>query len=247
MYSLVTTLVAILLLASCVQQPSETSAALGQKVSLVPGQAASIQGEGLKIRFLEITADSRCPTGVTCIWAGEVSSLVEIDFRDSTLSRVLTAPGSSPGKADFENYEIVFEVQPYPEAGKQIGKEDYRLSLEVNKKAPLSGGILATFQVIDEKYSIFITNKKTIEQVFAVQRGESRATIPGGRVVRGSVPYNQPWSWHIDSEEIGMAEFTIELCDGKPSQIEANLDYWADTVRSFCPWSARIDQIQDFR
>ena len=104
-----------------------------------------------------------------------------------------------------------------------------------------------TFQVIDETYSIFITNKETIEQVFAVQRGESRATIPSGRIVSGSVPYNQPWSWHIDSEEVGMAEFTIELCDGKPSQVEANLDYWVDTVRFFCPWSAKIVKVEDFR
>ncbi len=104
-----------------------------------------------------------------------------------------------------------------------------------------------TFQVIDETYSIFITNKKTMEQVFAVQRGESHATIPSGRIVRGSVPYNKPWSWHIDSEDVGMAEVTIELCNGKPSQVEADLDYWVDTVQRFCPWSAKIVGIEDFR
>ena len=160
---------------------------------------------------------------------------------------VLTQPGSGLAKADFNDYNLAFEVQPYPEAGKRLEKQDYRLELVVNKKPALSGGILVTFQVIDEKYSIFITNQKTIEQVFAVQRGESRATIPSGRVVRGSVPYNQPWSWHIDSELISMAEFTIELCDGKPSQVEANLDYWVDTVQYFCPWSAKLVEIKDYR
>ncbi|MBI2957356.1 MAG: hypothetical protein HYY32_00795 [Chloroflexi bacterium] len=239
--------VAVSLVASCLRQPTETSAALGQKVSLAPGQAVSIQGERLSIRFVEVVTDSRCPTGVNCIRAGEVSTLVDITFRDSSHRQVFTQPGSAQGKAGFEDYEITFEVQPYPQAAKQISKEDYRLTLEVNKKAPLKGGILATFQVVDEKYSVFITNKETIEQVFAVQRGESLATIPSGRVIRGPVPHNQPWSWHIDSEEVGMAEATIELCDGKPSHVETNLDYWVDTVRFFCPWSAKLDRVQDFR
>lgn len=45
---------------------------------------------------------------------------------------------------------------------------------------------------------------------------------------------------HIDSEDIHMAEVTIELGDGTPSQAEANLDYWVDTVKRFCPWQAKL-------
>jgi hypothetical protein len=117
-----------------------------------------------------------------------------------------------------------------------------------SKSSPtLSGGILVTFNVQGETYKVFITNEDTIEEVFAVQRGESDATIPSGRLVRGSVFYNKPWKWHIDSEDIHMAEMTIELCDGLPSHVEADLDYWVDTVGHFCPWSARILRIEDFR
>ena len=245
--SVIVGLIASQLLAACSGVPGDTSASLGQEFILKPGQSASIPGEALKIRFLQILNDSRCPAGVTCIWAGEVSSLVEITYLDSPNRMVLTQPGSGPAKSAFNGYDIAFDVQPYPEAGKQIPDRDYRLQLTIDKKMALSGGILVTFQVIDETYSIFITNTKTIDQVFAVQKGESRATIPSGRIVRGSVPYNQPWSWHIDPEEVAMAEFTIELCDGKPSHVEADLNYWVDTVRSFCPWSARIVKIEDFR
>ena len=239
---------AILLPTACSRQADETSARLGQEFSLRLGQSASIIGEPLKIRFIEVITDSRCPTGATCIWAGEASCLIEITNSESTYRKVLTQPGlSSPAKTSFADYEITFDIRPYPDLGKEINKKDYRLQLVINKKPALSGGILVTFQVIDETYSIFITKKDTIEQVFAVQRGESNATIPSGRIVRGVVSYNQPWNWHIDSEEIGMAEFTIELCDGKPSQVEANLNYWVDTVGRFCPWSARIVKIEDFR
>jgi hypothetical protein len=110
-----------------------------------------------------------------------------------------------------------------------------------------SGGILVTFDVLGETYKVFITNEDTIEEVFAVQRGESQATIPSGRLIEGAAFYNEPWSWHIDSEDIHMAEFTIELCDGLPSQVEAALDYWVNTVKRFCPWHAEIAKIEDFR
>jgi len=111
----------------------------------------------------------------------------------------------------------------------------------------LEGGILATFDVQRERYKIFITNEETIAQVYSLRDGESGANIPSGKLLRGKVSYNQPWSWHIDSEDIVMAEFTIELCDGLPSHIEENLDYWVNTVGRFCPWSATLVSIKDYR
>jgi hypothetical protein len=121
------------------------------------------------------------------------------------------------------------------------------LSLTPSPTPSLSGGILVTFDVNGETYKIFIKNEQTIEQVYAVQRGESQATIPSGKLIKGSIWYNEPWSWHIDSEDIQMAEVTMELCDGTPSQVEANLNYWVDTVGRFCPWNAKIVNIEDFR
>lgn len=111
----------------------------------------------------------------------------------------------------------------------------------------LEGGILVTFDVQGEQYRIFITNENTIDQVFALRAGESSAGIPSGKLLRGQVDYNEPWSWHIDSEDIVMAEVTIELCDGLPSHVEGNLDYWVDTVGRFCPWTAELVEIEDYR
>ena len=241
--------VAIIGTAGCSRTPADIQAQPGQEVSLSAGQTAVIDGEDLRIKFVEVVSDSRCPNGVTCIWQGEVSALVEISLADSVHQLVLTQPGltAEPAAKIFGGYELVFYMDPYPEAGKSISKSDYRLHITINKAFPLEGGILATFDVVGETYRIFVTNETTIEQVFALQRGESQATIPSGLIVRGSVPYNEPWSWHIDPGDIHMAEFTIELCDGTPSQVEANLDYWVETVKRFCPWGAELVGIQDYR
>ncbi len=114
-------------------------------------------------------------------------------------------------------------------------------------RSPLSGGLLVTFDASGEVYKIFVMDDVTIDQVLAVQRGESRATIPNGRVIEGSVPYNKPWTWHIDPKDIQMVEVSAELSDGRPSDVEADVKYWTNTVKRFSPWNARIVKVEDFR
>ena len=111
----------------------------------------------------------------------------------------------------------------------------------------LEGGMLATFDVQGERYSIFITNPQTIEQVLALSNGQSNARIPSGRLIKGREAYNAPWSWHIDPEDVQMAELTMELCDGLPSYVEKDIEYWVDTVGRFCPWSAVLVALKDYR
>ena len=104
-----------------------------------------------------------------------------------------------------------------------------------------------TFDVIGERYSILFKNPQAIAQVLSVQKGESQATIPNGKLVKGQVSYNLPWSWHIDPEDVSMAEMTIELYDGLPSHVEQDLDYWLNTVKRFAPWQAKIVDMKDYR
>jgi len=234
-------------LAGCAGQPA-VQAELEQEFTLAVDQSAAIAGEDLSIKFVEVISDSRCPDDAICIWLGEVSCLIEVTQNGATQSKVLTQPGlSAPVITDYGRYDVQFDVQPYPEADKAIKSNDYRLHLTVSRQPVLRGGILATFDVVGEQYRIFITNEETIEQVFALQRGESQANIPSGGLVAGQVAYNRPWSWHIHPEDVHMAEMTIELCDGTPSLVEADLDYWLNTVKRFCPWGAKLIDVQDYR
>jgi hypothetical protein len=235
--------------AACAPEVDGETVSLGESFTLAVGQSASIDGEDLAVEFIDIIADSRCPLDVQCIWQGEVACLVEITYSGTGQQKVLTYPGltQEPSETQFGSYQFTFSVDPYPEAGKETKKDEYRLNLLITRSPPLSGGILVTFDVVSEQYSIFITNNETIEEVFAVQRGESQATIPNGLIVEGAVFYNQPWSWHVDSEDIHMVEMTIELYDGLPSFVENELEYWLESVHRYAPWSATIRAIEDFR
>lgn len=70
-----------------------------------------------------------------------------------------------------------------------------------------------------------------------------RSRTPGmisGLVVKGNGGFNTPWSWHLAPESIIVADVSIELCDGTPDMIEANVDAWIAGPRRFCPWSAVV-------
>jgi hypothetical protein len=125
----------VLLVFPACSGPAQISVPPGQSVNLALGHEAVITGEPLIIRFAEVISDSRCPTGATCIWQGQVSARLDITYQDNKTSMVLTQPGltSEPAMADFNDYQFQFEVQPYPEVGKQISKGDYRLELTVSK------------------------------------------------------------------------------------------------------------------
>ena len=114
---------------------SSNAVSLGQEFSLHIGESANIRGEELKVKFLEVTEDSRCPTGVVCVWEGRVSFLVEITYHESIQSIVLTEPGSTswPSEIAFEEYKITYHIEPYPQAGTEIVKEEYRLELKISK------------------------------------------------------------------------------------------------------------------
>jgi hypothetical protein len=117
----------------------------------------------------------------------------------------------------------------------------------VNARA-LRGGVLATFDVHGEVFRVWVTNPQTIDQLFALQQG-STAAIPIGRVLRGPgrAAHNAPWGWHFDPDRFGLADFTIELCDARPSYVEENLKYFVKTVGSYCPWGAVLVDLRDFR
>ena len=70
--------------------------------------------------------------------------------------------------------------------------------------------------------------------------GAGQVKVLVGPLVTGDGGFNDPWSWHLDPVGVGFAEATVEVCDGCPSFIEADLDYWLQTVGTYCPWSTEV-------
>lgn len=102
-----------------------------------------------------------------------------------------------------------------------------------------SSGALVTFEVGDQNFRVWLTTPEQIAAVRAAQSG-GPARIPNGRIAAGP-EFNTGWSWHL--EEVTFAESTIELCDGRPSDVEAaGTDFGGGR---YCPWSATVVKIDE--
>ena len=120
--------IAILLLslAGCSQ-----TAGIGEEFSLSIGQSIEIDGKDLKITFTEVSGDSRCPTGVVCIWAGKVDVKIKVE---SPVPGTITLSTYDNPVDTVGNYSFkITDVSPYPISTKTIKLEDYVVLLKIEK------------------------------------------------------------------------------------------------------------------
>jgi len=125
------------------------SVEIGQPFDLKIGQTAYFESSGITIRFANITEDSRCPSDVTCIWEGQVSTLVSFSDSKSSSNFTLTLRGSgsadNSSKKAFNGYELrLVDVQPYPTSKQKISPSDYtaRFILSKDEGQGVSRGLL---------------------------------------------------------------------------------------------------------
>ncbi len=236
-------------------EPDKISVDLEESFALGLGDTAIVVGPRIELTFAEVVGESRCPVNVTCIWAGEVTILLSARDGAGVEQSLEMVLGGSTGSAFTvgvgDHFVTLTDVSPYP--GTYEGEPVFEATLVVTDVPPvdrnaLSGGVLATFQVVEEQFRLWTTAEATIEQLLAM-RTEGTGGFPLGTIREGPGvgAHNSPWSWHFDPQELAIAEFAIELCDGLPSHLEGDLSYWLGTVAAYCPWSAKLVELEDFR
>ena len=126
---------AILLLAfvSIAAQPAEKVIVLDQDFKLKVGESAQAS-EGLKIEFDSVTEDSRCPKGVTCVWAGNAKVLLKVKKDGGKAANVELNTNINPKTSRYLDYELrLKELKPYPESNATIKSSDYEVTLTVHR------------------------------------------------------------------------------------------------------------------
>jgi len=86
-----------------------------------------------------------------------------------------------------------------------------------------------------EYFRIHLVEAADITAAFASLNNTSNQ-FPNGLIVRTGPEYNVGYSWHLDPNDVEFVDFTIEVCDGLPSDVESG----ALTSDRYCPWSARV-------
>jgi hypothetical protein len=128
----------VLLLAACGKpapepvQDGSIPAALAEPFQLRINQSAVITSENIKVYFRKVLSDSRCPSDVTCVWAGEARVELVVLQHSEVLGRYdVQAQGVA---AVFRNYTLAAEaLDPYPESTTPINASEYLVTLIVKK------------------------------------------------------------------------------------------------------------------
>lgn len=100
-----------------------------ERVELALG--ASAVAHGIELRFVRVVADSRCPEGVDCVWAGDAE--VELEAVAAGQSQVLRLHTTlEPKEARVAGVRVLLvAVEPHPRIDERIDPADLEVVLEV--------------------------------------------------------------------------------------------------------------------
>lgn len=114
------------------------AARVGREFRVRAGRTVTLAGESLRLRFVRVTTDSRCPEGVDCVWAGNAEVLIEVGAKNRRVSKTLrlntNASPERPAEDKYRTYTVkLVELKPYPRANRKIRQGDYTATLLVVK------------------------------------------------------------------------------------------------------------------
>lgn len=104
------------------------------KVKLGVDKQKTATKDRLKIKFISVIEDSRCPIGTNCVWAGNAKIKIQVkDFRGRIETFEINTNGQ-PQAADFAGWHITLEkLTPHPAANIKINKNGYTATLSLSR------------------------------------------------------------------------------------------------------------------
>jgi hypothetical protein len=121
-----------LALAGCGTTPTARAQAvdLRTEITLAPGETVSVNATEMKVRFVAVIEDSRCPRDVTCVWAGEVKVRLEISSPQGTSQVEVLEAGTTVAGV----YRVTLvRVEPPRMSTAKIAPQDYRATLSIDR------------------------------------------------------------------------------------------------------------------
>jgi hypothetical protein len=107
---------------------------LGREFKLKVGRSVTFEGRDLRLRFVSVADDSRCPIGVNCIWAGNAAVSVEVAAKGGREKKTLTLNTSDreqrPGEGKYGRYTVkLLGLSPQPRDGRKTEPGEYTATL----------------------------------------------------------------------------------------------------------------------
>ncbi|MDT5271626.1 MAG: hypothetical protein QOH49_3812 [Acidobacteriota bacterium] len=112
---------------------------LGREFKIKAGRTVTLDGGSLRVRFVRVASDSRCPVDVECVWAGNAELLFEVSAKGGrgmkTLRLNTNAGPERPGEDKYRRYTLkLVELSPRPHSKRKIAPGQYTATLLVSKE-----------------------------------------------------------------------------------------------------------------
>lgn len=102
------------------------------ELELSAGAEQAVEGTALRIRFVGVTEDSRCPTDVTCVWEGNAAAELAATAGSGSPEPLVLNTTLDPRSTLWNGLRITLvEVSPHPVEGQAIPAEDYVVRVRV--------------------------------------------------------------------------------------------------------------------
>jgi hypothetical protein len=130
----VLTLVCLLGVTACDGSPTGPSVGLDERFTLAVGGAATFEPARLRLEFVEVSGDSRCPIDAICIWGGDAIVRVRATAGTAATGLELHTGDAARAFATYQGLRVELkELQPYPFSSRTIAQGDYRATLTVTR------------------------------------------------------------------------------------------------------------------
>ena len=118
---------------ACDESPTGPTVSIDARFTLAPGETASIEGRGVRLRFEGVSGDSRCPIDAICIQGGDAVVKVQASGDGGSLSLELHTGDASRASVTYGSVKVTLvDLQPYPFSSRTTAPGDYRATLVVS-------------------------------------------------------------------------------------------------------------------
>lgn len=114
------------------KRPVGPSAPLNQQFTLPRGETVPINGTSVRLQFVEVSGDSRCPADAFCIQGGDATVVVRAFDAGAAADYALHTGDSARAAATHRQLRIeLLQLAPYPFSSRTIAQDDYHATLKV--------------------------------------------------------------------------------------------------------------------
>lgn len=115
--------------------PTGPTVLLDRPFTLAPGESAVEESTGLRVLFLQVSGDSRCPADALCITGGDALVHVRLSGGGgpSAEYELHTGDASRASAVHAGTRVTLVELQPFPFSSRTIAQGEYRATLRATR------------------------------------------------------------------------------------------------------------------